>query len=118
MGPDAAEPAASLRQLQSSLLRNLCRSRRSPRSPQPPSGEAARPAAKIDPSLRRRCPPKRPSQHRLPSVLPPILLQRQQPELQPPVEPVKMTPAQERAMRYMQRADRYMELLARNTLEL
>ena len=28
-----------------------------------------------------------------------------------------MTPAQERAHRYMQRADRYMELLARNTHE-
>ena len=34
-----------------------------------------------------------------------------------PVEPVRMTPAQERAHRYMQRADRYMELLARNTHE-
>ena len=28
-----------------------------------------------------------------------------------------MTPAQERAHRYMQRADRFMELLARNTHE-
>ena len=35
-----------------------------------------------------------------------------------PAEPVRMTPAQERALRYMQRQDRYMELLARNTHEL
>ena len=28
---------------------------------------------------------------------------------EPPTEPVRMTPAQERAMRYMQRQDRYME---------
>ena len=28
-----------------------------------------------------------------------------------------MTPAQERAQRYMQRADRFMELLAKNTHE-
>ena len=34
-----------------------------------------------------------------------------------PAEPVRMTPAQERALRYMQRQDRYMELLARNTHE-
>ena len=59
----------SLRQslLQSSLLRNLCRSHRSPRSPRPQSGEAARPEAKTSRSHPRRCPPKRPSQHRLPS---------------------------------------------------
>ena len=31
---------------------------------------------------------------------------------------LRMTPAQERALRYMQRQDRYMELLARNTHEL
>ena len=37
---------------------------------------------------------------------------------EPPAEPVRMTPAQERALRYMQRQDRYMELLARNTHEL
>ena len=36
----------------------------------------------------------------------------------PPAEPVRMTPAQERALRYMQRQDRYMELLARTTHEL
>ena len=29
-----------------------------------------------------------------------------------------MTPAQERALRYMERQDRYMELLARNTIEM
>ena len=34
-----------------------------------------------------------------------------------PAEPVRMTPAQERALRYIQRQDRYMELLARNTHE-
>ena len=35
-----------------------------------------------------------------------------------PVEPVRMTPAQERALRYMQRADRFLELLTRNTHEV
>ena len=40
------------------------------------------------------------------------------PSPEPPTEPVRMTPAQERALRYMQRQDRYMELLARNTHEL
>ena len=29
-----------------------------------------------------------------------------------------MTPAQEHALRYMERQDRYMELLARNTIEM
>ena len=63
--------------------------------------------------------PKRPSQHRLPS---PRSLQRLPlPSLQSlprSPQPVRMTPAQERALRYMQRQDRYMELLARNTHEL
>ena len=87
---------------------------------QPRSEEAARPAAKTSRSPRRRCRPKKPSQHRLaqPEASQPAEPPRAQPEASQPAEPVRMTPAQERALRYMQRQDRYMELLARNTHEL
>jgi len=126
----------SLRNLLSQSLSLLRPCPRRPRTRQPQSEEAARPAAKTSRSPRRRCRPKR-SQHRLPSPLRRLPLPRAQPEASPrlpsllrrfakapepapePVpQPVRMTPAQERALRYMQRQDRYMELLARNTHEL
>ena len=69
--------------------------------------EEAVPAPAPEPAQPPKAPPPEPA--------PP----RAQPEAsQPPAEPVRMTPAQERALRYMQRQDRYMELLARNTHEL
>ena len=114
-----------LQSLQSLLSRSLsrllppCPRRPNPRRPhhsrsknkaKPPKtvpAEEAVPAPAPEPAQPPKAPPPEPA----PS--------RAQPEAsQPPAEPVRMTPAQERALRYMQRQDRYMELLARNTHEL
>ena len=94
-------PQRSLLQRLWSLAQSLRRRLRRLLCPRrPPSEEAARP----DPRTRSN----------------PEASKAEPPQTAPapePVEPVRMTPAQERAHRYMQRADRFMELLARNTHE-
>ena len=82
-------------------------SKNKPKPPKTVPAEEAVPAPAPEPA--------QPAKAASPPAEPP----RAQPEAsQPPAEPVRMTPAQERALRYMQRQDRYMELLARNTHEL
>ena len=109
-------PPRSLLQRLWSLPQSLRRHLRRLLCPRrPPSEEAARPGSK-----NKAKPPKS-----VPAPGPPPPERQEPPKAEPPqtapapepVEPVRMTPAQERAHRYMQRADRFMELLARNTHE-
>ena len=128
-----------LQSLQSLLSRSLSRllppcprrlsprRRPSPRHPQPPSEEVD-PPARPPGSKNRPKPPKTvPAEEAVPAPAPepaqPPSAPPSAPPAEPsapaqPAEPVRMTAAQERALRYMQRQDRYMELLARNTHEL
>ena len=94
-------PQLSLLQRLWSLPQSLRRRLRRLLCPRrPPSEEAARPAARTSPNP-EKCAGTAP--------------ERQEP---PKAEAVRMTPAQERALRYMQRADRFLELLTRNTHEV
>ena len=111
-------PQLSLLQRLWSLPQSLRRRLRRLLCPRrPPSEEAARPAARTSPNPRKVCRhrpgPPPPERQEPPKAEPP-----QTAPAPEPVEPVRMTPAQERALRYMQRADRFLELLTRNTHEV
>ena len=99
--PEPAEPAETPR----SLLQRLWS------LPQSLGGCCARDAPQAPKSVPAPGPPP-PERQEPPKAEPP-----QTAPAPEPVEPVRMTPAQERARRYMQRADRFLELLARNTHE-
>ena len=88
-------------------------SKNKPKPPKTVPAEEAVPAPPPEPAQ----PPKTASPPAEPAKPPAEPSAPSQPPAQP-AEPVRMTPAQERALRYMQRQDRYMELLARNTHEL
>ena len=119
-----------LRSLRSLLSQSLSLLRPCPRRPRTEPSPAPKRRGRPPGSKNKPKPPKTVPAEEVPAPAPepattaaapapPAEAPEPAPRAQPEAsQPVRMTPAQERALRYMQRQDRYMELLARNTHEL